>query len=701
MDTGFFMTQHSPAGAWASFTFGLPGHGVSLDRQTSVVKENADLYVGVSREGHLKLLPFVSGMAEVFREGGLNQEGSTTAKNDAPYTFIAPAQLKRHLTGAVDRFTADDVQLAVFTPPPRWSDPQVSPILAADLCPGILLEVTIDNRAFAQPAHGFIGLKSLELGRVRAINAFEDNGLCGIARGTEWALAAQATDQVYTIKSFDVRRSAALGEAPFHNVGMEGGIGFVVPAGQVVTLKVAFGVYLGGTVTAGVPGHYAYTKHFADVEAVCQGILEQANSLKAQAEAFDRTLAAQVTDAISYQTIAQAIRAYQACAQLIQTDRGLCYSVSEGAYMWRNTLDLAVDHLPWELKTTPWVVRNIMEWFLDQYSFVDEVRFEGHPGKTFAGGLSFTHDQGSYTAFAKPGQSMYETANMTQVHCYWHMTAEELLNGIACIAAYSLHTGDTAWLVRHAGLMDRLMTSLENRDHFEAAQRDGTLKATSQRCGELVEESTTYDSPPLGLMRVKGNSYMTVKTLSSLVLLAELAKKMGDQSVAQRAQSMAAKTEKTLAELVLPEGYLQPNRYDDSNRGRVVAALEPLALVAWLGLGDELKQRSSTWALLKRHAEACVGPQGCIDAATGGLRLNSLSSYTWVSKAITCLYVLEGVFGLPLKKEHPEVFTELQRWTQVIQAEVTISDQVLTAERRVIGGYYYPRAACAAFWMNR
>jgi len=34
----FFMTQHAPVGAWASFTFGLPGRGVSLNLRRSDTK---------------------------------------------------------------------------------------------------------------------------------------------------------------------------------------------------------------------------------------------------------------------------------------------------------------------------------------------------------------------------------------------------------------------------------------------------------------------------------------------------------------------------------------------------------------------------------------------------------------------------------------------------------------------------------------
>lgn len=698
----FFMTQHSPVGAWSSFTFGLPGKGASIDMETSVVKENADFYVGVSRKGNLKLMPFISGSAEVFREGGLNQEGDDSSLDVEDYWGYYPlADISRKLTGAIDEYSTKDLSLKIYTPHTALPDPEIEKISAYHCCPGILMELTIDNTGHDETAHGFIGLKSLVAGRVRAVDGCNNGNICGFAKGVKWAMIAKGNNEdVFTIKSFNVKKGVTNTEKRIHNVGNEGGICFSVPAGKQKTLQVAFGFFIDGCVTSGVSSKYYYTNHFNNVEEVCENILINSNKIKEEANKFNGILDAQVESKSKYLIISQAIRAYNSCSQLLDTDLGICFSVCEGAYMWRNTLDLAIDHLPWELWRNPWVVRNIMDWFIDRYSFEDKVEFEEEKGKLHTGGLSFTHDQGSYVAFSKPGESMYETRNMTSVHCYWHMTTEELLNGISCICAYGIKTKDYNWIEKRKDTLENLMFSLENRDHYDKEKRDGTLKAKSERSGELVNESTTYDSPQVGLMAVKGNSYITVKTLTSLVLLSEIADITGNNPLLERANSMLAKTSTALNKFILPEGYLMPNLYNNENKGKVIATLEPLSLIGWLGLTGKIIKNEKVYEVLKQHAYQCIGANGCIDSETGGMRLNSLSSYTWVSKVISCIYALEKTFAINMEKEYPTVFRELLYWIQVAEAEVTISDQVLCAERKVIGGYYYPRSASSAFWIR-
>jgi len=53
--------------------------------------------------------------------------------------------------------------------------------------------------------------------------------------------------------------------------------------------------------------------------------------------------------------LAQASQAYYANSSLlVNRDDTLHWSVCEGQYAWRNTLDLAADHLPYELTVHPW-----------------------------------------------------------------------------------------------------------------------------------------------------------------------------------------------------------------------------------------------------------------------------------------------------------------------------------------------------------
>ena len=51
--------------------------------------------------------------------------------------------------------------------------------------------------------------------------------------------------------------------------------------------------------------------------------------------------------------------------------------VNEGEYCMMNTLDLSVDQAFWELERNPWVVRNLLDNFVQRYMYVDELQAGG------------------------------------------------------------------------------------------------------------------------------------------------------------------------------------------------------------------------------------------------------------------------------------------------------------------------------------
>ena len=111
-----------------------------------------------------------------------------------------------------------------------------------------------------------------------------------------------------------------------------------------------------------------------------------------------------------------------------------------------NTLDLAVDHVFWELEHNPWLVRNLLDEFVRRYSFyTDEVKVYksdfapstetvqvdpsqtppppdeaqlNRPYETKPGGVSFCHDMGAHNNFSPQGRSSYELANLTGCFSY-------------------------------------------------------------------------------------------------------------------------------------------------------------------------------------------------------------------------------------------------------------------------------------------
>ncbi|MFW6062030.1 MAG: glycoside hydrolase family 52 protein, partial [Planctomycetota bacterium] len=395
--------------------------------------------------------------------------------------------------------------------------------------------------------------------------------------------------------------------------------------------------------------------------------------------------------------VSQAIRGYAANSQLLRTPEGKrLYDVGEGQFCWRNTLDLAADHLPWELWRMPWVVANIFEQFVDRYSYRDEVRFPEDPENYYPGGLCFTHDMGTGTVYAPAGRGGYEMPESTG---YSFMTTEELLNGVYLLAGYALATDDGDFLARHDKTARELLTSMQHRDHHEPAKRNGILKGESSKVGRTGREITSYDALDPALKHARGNLYIATKTWAAALLLAAVFDKAGDTDAAARARGFAARSAASLeAAFDRETGAFPDNLYQPSG-SLVLAALEPLAVPHFLGLSEQMSWEGDLQQFLAEHTRTCLAG-GCIDPATGGMRLSSGSNNSWPSKGVLCLQVMEQVLGIDVDAEYPSLIREILHWAQIAAAERTISDQMNADTRTVRGGSYYPRMASSAVWLK-
>lgn len=698
----FFMTHHSPVGAWASLTFGLPGHGVSVDLETPGVEDTADLIVAVSRGSDKTIaFPFATGISTMDNETRQTTRhlspGSIPQSWKDRWRIADPGEMTRRLTPCIDQYTAGEMTLRILSPHPSLPDPETGESLIYATCPGILLELSIDNSQHNETAHGFLGLGFKSRGRVAPLDWSMRGELCGVAFSNQWALAAMPIDsEVFTIRDNNIAFHVEHGKKVLHNGGQEGGIAFRIPAGEKRTLTAAFGFYREGPVTQGICGRYFYNRYFRSLHDVCTFLLENADRIRRDCAVFDDEVAARRVDPKKYQLFCQSIRAYYASTQLIEADGRAYYNVGEGQYLWRNTMDLAADHVPFELWRNPWVVRNILDLYIEHYTYHDEVRFGDEPGKRYPGGLSFTHDMGSYTTYTPFGSSGYE---MIDSKNYGYMTTEELLNGIYCISAYALSTREQEWLDKHSSIGLELMASMENRDHYDPARRNGIIKAESLKCGDHGREITTYDCLDHSLMSAVGNLYIAVKTFCAGLLLADVFRLAGRPDWEARARKMADRTRVALPEFFdESENYLKANLYQETP-SKIMAAIEPFAVPLFLGLKPELTSDLVLNNLLIQHIRTCMQKGNCIDAVSEGLRLSSASVNTWPSKTVLCAYVMEEMFGIDLLEEYPTIMRELLHWTQVSAAEKTISDQIDAEKRTVIGAFYYPRIITSALWV--
>jgi len=686
------MMHHAPVGAWSSFTFGLPGRGVGIEHESLKVEATGDLLVAVSRgAGKVRMLPFIAGLQAEDYEGRIAGNAVPAAfKNWSP---VAPRDLQRRLTPATDEFRGGDLCLRVISPRFPLPDPATNASdekLKDAICPALLVEVEVDNTKHAEPACGFIGLAYQGKGRLRPLDWSTNNKLCGIAFGNAWALAARGEPgRVFTMRAGSVAPFVESGLPVIHPGGNEGGIAFVVPAGERATLTCAIGFNHAGSATQGLETRYAFTDYFADVESVCRHTLEKAEAFNQAAKAWDEKCSAGKPSQQRFELLAQAAQGYYANSSLLRDARGgWHWSVCEGQFAWRNTLDLAADHLPFELWQHPWVARQVIDSFFDRYAYRDQLTFPGEGKKLFSGGISFAHDQGNYTSYSPAGQSGYEQPNRDGVYSF--MTAEQLLNGIFCAAAYAVATGDKSWAEQRKFAAIEMLRSLQNRDHHDPARRDGLLKGETDRVGSGAE-ITTYDALDHALKNARGNLYIAVKTWCAALMLGELLELAGEKNFADEARAMGQKAaESILAKFDPAQGKFPPNLFT-GGEALVIAALEPLAVPLSCGMEQQLRQFPRLLTTLQAHARSGLKPGVCLDAATGGLRLSSTSANTWVSKCALTVFVVEWMEGKSIADIAPSVMGELAAWMQASAAEGTVADQIQSDTRQAIGGFYYPR----------
>ncbi|MBN8217823.1 MAG: hypothetical protein J0L75_14360 [Spirochaetes bacterium] len=705
--TPFFMTHHAPPGAWSSLTFGVPGQGVSLNQEVNEVDISADLLVAVSRgPGRVRALPFVTGASALDPET-LQREaaaGTLDARPNAPrsrWSFAPEDEITRALGPCSDQYTWEDLSLTVRQRPCEFPDFEKTGVQKGaaghSLLPAVWLELSIDNRASKDPAMGFIGL-SIFKNRLRTLDLTHPGKLCGVAYSDRWALAAvPVPGAVGTMRDGAIARHIEQMRPAMEHKGREGGVWCRVPPGARRTLTCVLAFYRGGVATQGVKGVYAYSAHWPEVEAVALAALSATRAVKAEAEAHDRMIAAAGGTGEQKAVFAQAVRAYAANTQMTLAGKKVLYTVLEGMYCWRNTMDLCADHLPFELWRSPWLVRNLLDQFLDRYTTRDRLRFPGQKAAR-PGGLSFTHDMGSYTTYTPPGTSGYEQPGITG--CYSYMTQEELLNGAFLLGAYALTGGDKTWWAKRGKALVSVLDSMENRDHPVAAQRDGIMKGESLLVGESGAEITSYDALDHSLMAARGNGYLAVKTFAAALVLQAAFARHGKKTEAARAGAYAARCAATLEKAFDESKAILPANLYSQSESRVAAAVEGLAVPLFLGLKKAITAHPGLVEKLKRHLHTCLVPGQCIDAATGGLRLSSTSPNTWPSKGILVLYVMENLFSMDLKGRYGSLLPELVAWCQVSAKDVTVSDQILSDTRKTKGAHYYPRIVTAALWLK-
>lgn len=670
---------------------------------------NQDIYIGVkdgdrASDSAPRCLPFYQGNAQDAAAAFLVEAGPEQQTAKEKVQPIPAAQIRRYYGWATDRWQTDELDFLIHSPFDSIPNPQTSaPQRLRDaLLPAITARLIVDNTKGWRTRTAFFALHFHEPGARPLDMGLHARPRLAFAFRRDYGAAAELRESggntVPAEKPFLFQQWTVDGGLrdinPVHMLGSAIGFGFEVPAGKSYELVIAIGAYLDHVVTTGLEGKYLYAHHFGSLGEVLSKALERADALQAAAESRDRELLASGLSEDQQFLIAHSTRSYYGSTQLLEIGGEPFFIVNEGEYCMMNTLDLSVDHVFWELRQNPWVVRNLLDNFLRHYSYIDEVRLDrSDPSRCAPGGISFAHDMGVHNNFSPQGTSSYELKNLTG--CFSYMTAEQLCNWSLLAATYVLKTPDLDWARLNQHVLAACVASLVNR-----GGETGYVHYDSSRCDQGAE-ITTYDSLDNSLAQTRNNVYMAVKCWASYLGLALVLEKLHVPS-AKTAREEMAQIESDLQRRPNHEGIF-PAVFEEDNPGyhsRILPACEGLIYPLTWGV----RVPAALHQALKKHTQTLLSdPQRRNLFPDGGIRLSSTSSNSWMSKICILMHVARRVFALDQDDTVRHLFTTADaahvKWQTEGGSYWACCDQIVNG--RAQGSRYYPRIIASTLWMDK
>ncbi len=698
--TESYHSQHSPFGAFATFTLGLLGsQGGFGHALRGPARQN--VYVGfrTGRSGEWRLLPFVEspGSGESVFAGE-----EATMRPPRGYQPLSAGEFERHLGWASDtwRAHASRFGFALLSPFGPVPDPARMKADEARLAfsPHLNGWIEYDNRDGTEPVQLIFGVGDGDWVLRPLQDA--DPTLCGFALGTRFAYATPPRADIEPRQGSDVLAPKHRDYRGLSVIGAETALVFTVPAGARRRFPLVLAFYEQGSVTSGIPARYAYTRYFDTLEEVVHHGLDARSHYEKLAARRDRELERSKLDADQRYLVAQATHSYLGSTQLLWDGKRSIWVVNEGEYRMMNTFDLAIDQMFFELRWFPWAVRNILDLYASRYSYTD--RLQVGDGRSAPGGIAFTHDMGVCNAFTPPGHSSYECDHLRG--CLGHMTMEQLLNWVLCAVTYASHTDDLAWLRRRADTLLACAESLRRRDDPDPRRRNGVLGYDTLRGGADAAEITTYDSLDVSLGQARNNCYLAVKTLGAWILLEHAFSRLGRTADATAAAASADLLAATLVTQFDPNTDTFPAVFEAGNVSRIIPAVEGFAYPLYLGLDWATSRRGRFGLLLdllERHLRQVLKRGVCLDATSGGWKMSSTSTNTWFSKIALSQYVVRRLFPSVLSAEARAADRVHADWQRTPGCgEHAMCDQIRSDTGVVCGSRYYPRGVTTVLWLD-
>lgn len=688
-----FHAQHSPTGAHSSFTYGMSGARGGMAMEAGAPAAGA-LFVGYQDgDGKISQFPFF-GMSEDEK----TRYAAAAAEDANGVHLFSESEIEREYLWATDRFKAPGITFETITPFFHLPDPKDSPESDVKFacCPATFVRLTFDNSGSDKHLRGFFAT-SLAGGRWSSLGDSTGGELNGFV--TRERMGFATWDSVRTFCDFTVKRALdPPHRTPHFLLGPTAGLIVDVPAGESRGILVALGYYQPGTTTFNRPMKYWYTRYFTGIAEVLSYALENAEDYLDEAAMRDDELAsAKLGDEQKF-LVAHATRSYFGSTEWLDDAGRPCWVVNEGEYLMMNTFDLTVDMLFFEMRFNPWTVRNILEKFVSEYSYYDDIFSPDDTEKLYPGGISFTHDMGVANHFSPPGHSSYEVGGLDRA-CFSHMTCEQLVNWICCCGVYYTGTLDDDFLRRHSGVIAQCLDSLLRRDHPDAAKRDGIMKFESSRTwpgGEI----TTYDSLDHSLGQARRNLYLAVKTWAAYLALEHLFGSLGDDGKARTAAAAAKRCAETIVKAYDEELGFIPAVLDGKNRSAIIPAIEGLIFPYEMGLREAVSENGPHGELIQtlgRHLDHVLVKGVCL-YDDHGWKLSSTADNSWMSKICLCMHVARTILGRDYGGQQ-ELFDHAHaQWEREGSKFHACSDQFFSGIAK--GSLYYPRIVTNILWLD-
>ncbi|HEY9060330.1 MAG TPA: glycoside hydrolase family 52 protein [Pseudobacteroides sp.] len=695
----FFNADHSPIGAFSSFTLGYPGAKGGLGMELGKPADQ-NVFIGLqTADGkYYEALPFFDYSEDESKRFDIEK----LEQGDKPSVLVWFDKncVTRQFNLATDTWNAGDLEFKIYSPIRSVPDPEksIDMEMKKAIVPAVFAEVTVDNTGNKNWRRVFIGYKaSIPNSGMRKIY-INDGQICGVGEGRNTAIVSKG-ENVRVANGFSMED--ILGNQLVENwtmtLGNCGALILDIPPGQKVTFPVAICFYRDGIVTTGIDAAYYYTKFFRNLEDVAEFTMNNFNDLVDACKEDEKLIEGyNLPDAKKFM-LCQAARSYYASTEFLCYNGKPLWVVNEGEYRMMNTLDLTVDMLFYELRMNPWTVRNVLDMFSERYSYEDTLRFP-NDNKEFPGGISFTHDMGVINNFSRPGYSSYEMYGKTG--CFSHMTHEELVNWCCCAFGYYNATNDLKWMDKNIDLLKSCFQSMVNRDAPDAGERDGIMSLDSSRTMGGAE-ITTYDSLDASLGQARNNVYMAGKCWALYVLFDSLFNERGMMDFAELAKAQARKCVDTIIKNSDKKDYI-PAIIGEGIEAAIIPAVEGLIFPYIAGLKDVVSENGPYGdyiKLLKKHIKAVMKPGICI-FEDGGWKISSTSNNSWPSKIYLCKFIISDILDIDADSFSKDADEVHKSWLlRGENAYWCFSDQFILGE--AIGSKYYPRGVTNILWLYK